>query len=104
MRPLAAQKGKGGDDEDGQKRRHRPLGQRGHAGEEVDVEEPELGIGLVPCVPAQQSDGQRRRHLHIGGGAAGKADDAGAGHGDQRRVQVAAGAESPHVQVDERRP
>ena len=101
-RPLAAQEGEGGHDQEGQKWRHRPLGQRGYAGEEVDVEEPELGAGLVPCVPAEQSDGQWRGHLHIGRGAAGKADDACAGDGDQRRVQVAAGAESPHVQVDER--
>ena len=85
----------------GQKRRHRALGQCCQPGKKVDVVEPELGVGFVPRIPAQQPDGQRSGHLHIGGRAAGKADDAGTGDRDQRRVQVAAGTESPHVQVDE---
>ncbi len=46
---------------------------------------------------------KRGGHLHVGGGAAGKADDAGAGHGDQGGVEVPAGAESSHVQVDQGR-
>jgi hypothetical protein len=100
--PLAAQVGEGGHNHESQKGRHRPLGQRGHASKEVDVEEPELGVGLVPGVPAQKADGQRRGHLHIGGSAAGKAHDAGAGDGDQRRVQMAARTKAPHMQVDER--
>ena len=94
-------KAKAHDDECGQKRRDRPLGQRGQAGKEIDVVEPEFGAGLIPGVPAEQADGQGRGHLHIGGRAAGEADDAGAGDGDERRVEMAAGAESSHVQVDE---
>ena len=97
-----AQESECSNDDDGQERRHRTFGQRGHAGKEVDIEEPELGVGFVPGIPAEQADGEGRGHLHVGGGAARKADDAGAGHGDERRVEVAAGAESSHVQVDER--
>jgi hypothetical protein len=101
-RPLLAQERERYHNHDRQKRRHRPFGQRGHAGKEVDIEEPELRVSLIPRIPAQQPDGERRGHLHIGGGAARKADDAHARHGDQRRVQVPARPESPHVQVDER--
>ena len=100
--PLLAQGGKRADDDRGQERRHGALGQSGHAGEEVDVEEPELGVGLIPGVPAEQADGERRGHLHVGGRAAGEADDAGAGDGNEGGVEVAAGAESAHVQVNER--
>ena len=101
--PLAAQRGKGKQMmRDGQEGRHRTLGQGGHAGEEVDIEEPELGVGLIPGVPAEQADAEGRGHLHVSGGAAGEADDAGAGDGDERGVEVAAAAESPHVQVNER--
>ena len=100
--PLLAQRGKGADDDGGQKRRHRALGQCGHAGKEVNIEEPELGVGLIPGVPAEEADGKRRGHLHIGGCAARKADDAGAGDGDERGVEVSAGPESSHVQVNER--
>ena len=99
--PFAAQKGKGGDDDDGQKGRYRSFGKRGQAGEEVDVIEPEFGIGFVPGIPAEQADGQRRGHLHIGGSASGKADDAGASDSNEGGIQVAARPKSPHVQVDE---
>ena len=97
-----AQDGKCSNDERGQERRDRALGQRGDAGEEVDVEEPELGVGLIPGVPAEEADGERRGHLHVGGSAAGEADDAGAGDGNEGGVEVAAGPESAHVQVNER--
>ena len=53
-----------------QKRRDRPLGQRGDAGKEVNIEEPELRVGFIPRIPAEQADGKRRGHLHIGRGAA----------------------------------
>ena len=55
-RPLAPQGGKSDDDDDGQERRDRPFGQRRHAGKEINIEEPELRVGLVPGVPAQQPD------------------------------------------------
>ena len=89
-------------DERREKRRDGALGQRGEAGEKVNVVEPELGAGFVPGVPAQQTDGQRGGHLHIGGSAARKAHDAGAGHRNQRRIQMPARPESSHMQVDER--
>ena len=59
--PLAAQKGERHDDEDGQERRHRPFGQRGDAGEEVDIEEPEFRVGFIPRIPAEQADGEAGR-------------------------------------------
>ena len=80
-----------------------PLARRGDAGEEVDIKEPELRIGLIPRVPAEQADGKGCGHLHVGGGAAGKADNAGAGDGDEGGVKVAAAAKAPHVEIDEGR-
>ena len=65
--PVAAQKGESGHDDQGQEGGDGALGEGGYAGKEIDVEEPELGVGLVPGVPAQKADGQRRGHLHIGG-------------------------------------
>ena len=90
-------------DERCEKRRDRALGQRGEAGEKVNVVEPEFGAGFVPGIPAQQTDSQRGGHLHIGGSAAREAHDAGAGHRNQRRIQMPARPESPHMQVNERR-
>ena len=101
--PLAAQEGEGGNDEDGEERSDGAFGESGHAGEEVDIEEPEFGVGFVPGVPAEETDGKRRGHLHVSGSAAGEANDAGAGDGDDGRVEVSAGPESSHVQVDEGR-
>ena len=98
-----AQKGKGNDDERCEKRRDGALGQRSQTGKKVNVVEPEFGAGFVPGIPAQQTDGQRGGHLHIGGSAAREAHDAGAGHGNQRRIQMSARPESAHVQVNERR-
>ncbi len=48
-------------DQNRQKRRHRPLGQRRYTCKEIDIEEPELRVRLVPRIPAQQPDAQRRR-------------------------------------------
>jgi hypothetical protein len=101
--PLLAQEGKRENDEHRKKRRDGPLGQRGEAGEKVNVVEPELGAGFIPGVPAEQTDGQRGGHLHICGRAARESHDAGTRHRDQRRIQMPSGPESPHVQVDKRR-
>ena len=102
MIAILAKQGECGNDERGQERRHRALGQRGETGEKVNVVEPELGAGFVPGIPAQQTDGQRGGHLHIGRSAAREPHNAGAGHRDQRRIQVPARPESSHMQVDER--
>jgi hypothetical protein len=58
-------KAKAADDGEGQKRRDWPLGERGKPGEEVDVVKPELGIGLIPGIPAEEADGEGRGHLHV---------------------------------------
>ncbi len=100
--PLAAQGSKCSNDEDGEERGYWAFGEGGDAGEEVDIEEPEFGVGFIPRVPAEQSDGERRGHLHVSGCAAGKADDAGASDSDERGVEVAAATKSPHVEIDER--
>ncbi len=99
--PFAAQKSKGGDDENGEKRRNRPLGQRRQSRKKVNVVEPEFGVGFVPRVPAQQPDGQRRRHLHIGGSPTRKGHDACTSNRNERCVKMPARPESLHVQVDE---
>ena len=78
-----------------------PFGQSRQSGKEINIVEPELGVGFIPRVPAQQADRQRRCHLHVGRSATGKADDPDARHSDQRRIQVPARTESSHVQVDE---
>ena len=54
QRPLPPQRREGRHNHNRKKRRHRPLGQRGYAGKKVNVEEPKLGVRLVPRVPAQQ--------------------------------------------------
>ena len=99
--PLAAQ---AGEDADNHERHHGgdgALGQRRGAYKEVNIEEPELAVGFVPRVPAEHADAEGRGQLHVGGGAARKAENRGAGGGDQRRVQLPSVAEAPDVQVDE---
>jgi hypothetical protein len=68
--PLAAQRGEGQEDEQGHEGRDRSLGERGDAGKEVDIEEPEFGVGFVPGIPAEQADAEGCGHLHVVGGAA----------------------------------
>ena len=101
QRPFAAQSGKAEDDRDGHKRRDRAFGESGGADEEVKVEEPEFAVGFIPGVPAEHADTEWRGELHVGRCAAGESDDAGAGGGDEGRVELASGAEAAHVQVDE---
>ena len=81
---------------------HRTFGQRGHADEEIEVEEPELLVRLIPGIPAEHADAEGRGQLHIGRGSAGEADDAGAGSGDQCGIQLAPGPEAAQVQIDQR--
>ncbi len=100
--PLPPQSGKGENDEQGHGRSHGAFGQRGHADEEIEVEEPELLVRLIPGIPAEHADAEGRGHLHIGGGAAGEADDAGARGGNQRGIQLAPGPEAAEVQIDQR--
>ena len=64
--PLAAEGCEGKDDQEGEERCDGTLGKRCGADEEVEVEEPELGVGLVPGIPAQHSDAEGRGHLHGG--------------------------------------
>ncbi len=78
-----------------------PFGEGGGGAEEVEVEEPEFLAGLVPGIPAEHADAERRGELHVGGGPAGEADDGDAGDGDESGVEMASGAEPPHVQEDE---
>ncbi len=100
-RPLAAETGEEQDDGEGQEGCDRAFGEGGGGSEEVEVEEPELLAGLVPGVPAEHADAEGRGELHVGGGSAGEADDSDAGGGDERGVEVASGAESPHVEEDQ---
>ncbi len=80
--PLPPQGGEGENDEHGQKGGHGAFGQRSHADEEVEVEEPELLVRLIPGIPAEHADAEGGGQLHIGRGSAGEADDAGARGGN----------------------
>ncbi len=97
-RPLATEAGEEKDDGQGQEGCDGAFGEGGCGSEEVEVEEPELFAGLVPGVPAQHADAEGRGELHVGGGSAGEGDDADAGGGDEGGVEVASGAETPHVE------
>ncbi len=98
--PLTPERGESQDDEQGQERRDGALGEGGRTDKEIKVEEPEPGAGLVPGIPAQHADAERGGELHIGGSAAGEAENARAGGGKQRGIEVAAGPEPLHMQVD----
>ena len=99
--PLAAEAGKEKDDGESEEGSYRAFGEGGGCSEEVEVEEPELFPGFVPCVPAEHADAEGCGELHVGGGAAGEADDGDAGDGDEGCVEMAPGAESTHVEEDE---
>ena len=100
-RPLAAQAGEEQDDGEGEEGRDGAFGEGGGGSEEVEIEEPEFFAGFVPGVPAEHADAEGRGELHVGGGSAGEGEDADAGGGDEGGVEVASGAESAHVEVDE---
>ncbi len=102
QRPLASQRNEGKDDGQRKKRRHRPFRQCGRAVEEVEVKEPEFLVRLVPRIPAQHANAERRRKLHIRRGAARKRDNARAARRDQSSIQLPAGPEAPDMQVDQR--
>src|SRR3981081_1023629 len=99
--PLAAETGEEQDDAEREEGRHRAFGQGSGCAKEVEVEEPELLAGLVPGVPAEHADAERGGELHVGGGSAGEGDDSHAGDGDESGVEMASGAEPPHVEEDE---
>ena len=99
--PLAAEHGKGADDDENEEGRDGALGEGSDCGEEVDIDEPELGAGFVPCVPAEHSDGKGRGELHVRGCAAGEAEDADAGSRDECGVKVATATETAHVEIGE---
>ncbi len=99
--PLAAESGEEEDDAKGEEGGYGAFGEGGGGSEEVEVEEPEFFAGLVPGVPAQHADAEGSGELHVGGGSAGEADDGDAGGGDEGGVEVASGAEAPHVEEDE---
>ena len=63
------------DDAEREERRDRTFGQRRRGAEEVEVEEPELLARLVPRIPAEHADAERRGQLHVGRRAAREADD-----------------------------
>ena len=98
--PLAAQTGEEQDDAEREEGSYGAFGEGGGGTEEVEVEEPELFAGFVPGVPAEHADAEGRCELHVGGGSAGEADDGDAGDGDERGVEMASGAEAPHVEED----
>ena len=101
-RPLPPQPQKQQDDAQRQERRNRPLGQRCRRAEKVQVEQPELQPRLVPCIPPQHSNAQRRSHLHVGRCPARKPDNCHRRRGNQRSIQLSSRPESPHVQEDHR--
>ena len=90
------------EDDNRQKWRDGAFGQGGGSDEEIEIEEPELAVGLIPCIPAQHADAEGRGELHVGRCAARKADDSGAGGGDERGVKLASAAEAADVEIDER--
>ncbi len=100
-RPLAAEAGEEKDDGEREEGGDGAFGEGGGGAEEVEVEEPEFFAGLIPGVPAEHADAEGCGELHVGGGSAGEADDGDAGDGDEGGVEVASGAESPHVEEDE---
>ena len=102
QRPFPPQCGEAEDDAPGHNRSHRTFGQRGYADEEIEVEEPEFLVRLIPGVPAEHADAEGRGQLHIGRGSAGEADDAGAGGSNQCGIQLASGPEAAQVQIDQR--
>jgi len=99
--PFAAQDGEDPDDDKSQQGRDRTFGKGGSANEEVNVEEPEFAARLIPGVPTEHADTERGGQLHVRGGATGKAEDARAGSGDERGVELAAIAKATDMQVDE---
>ena len=75
QRPLAAESREEEDDEQREKRRDGALGEGGGCAEKVKVEQPEFLARFVPGVPAEHPDTEGCGELHIGGGAAGEAED-----------------------------
>src|SRR5450631_1060338 len=99
-RPFTAQSEEEQDDSEREERSYWSLGERRGGAEEVEIEEPELLARFVPRVPTEHSNAERRGELHIGGSATGEADDSNAGCGDQRSIELASRAETPHVEED----
>src|ERR1700722_11466363 len=99
-RPLAAEAGEEKDDGEGEEGRNGAFGKGRGGSEEVEIEEPEFFAGFVPGIPAEHADAEGRGELHVGRGSSREADDAQAGGRDEGRVEMAAGAESPHMQED----
>ena len=66
QRPLAAERGEEKNDAKGEKRGDGAFGKRGGGAEKVEIEEPELATGLIPGVPAEHADRERRGELHVG--------------------------------------
>ena len=99
--PLAAQAEEEQDDAEREERGDGAFGEGGGGAEEVEVEEPELFAGFIPGIPAEHADAEGRGELHVGGGAAGEAEDGDAGDDDERGVEMAAGAESSEVEEGE---
>src|SRR5262249_42033193 len=86
---------------EGQKRRDRALGQSCGSDEEVEVEEPEFAIGLIPGVPPEHADAEWGGHLHVCRRAASETENPGTGSRDQGRVELASASKAADVQVDQ---